>query len=82
MGVGGEAMWVGGLQVLPYMRETGSRSLWAVLFCWASAGFWTGLMGFLQLRIGRDKYRISASTVGAEPLNPEHRTALIMPTCN
>ncbi|MCP6491806.1 hypothetical protein NL519_37245, partial [Klebsiella pneumoniae] len=25
---------------------------------------------------------ISASTVGDEPLNPEHRTALIMPICN
>lgn len=39
-------------------------------------------MGFLQLLIGRDKYSISASTVGDEPLNPEHRTALIMPICN
>jgi membrane glycosyltransferase len=27
-------------------------------------------MGFLQLLIGRDKYSISASTVGDEPLNP------------
>lgn len=44
--------------------------------------FWTALMGFLQLLIGRDKYSISASTVGDEPLNPEHRTALIMPICN
>ncbi len=39
-------------------------------------------MGFLQLLIGRDKYSISASTVGDEPLNPAHRTALIMPICN
>jgi membrane glycosyltransferase len=39
-------------------------------------------MGFLQLLIGRDKYSISYSTVGDEPLNPEHRTALIMPICN
>lgn len=39
-------------------------------------------MGFLQLLMGRDKYSISASTVGDEPLNPEHRTALIMPICN
>ncbi len=36
--------------------------------------------GELQLLIGRDKYSIS-STVGDEPLNPEHRTALIMPIC-
>jgi membrane glycosyltransferase len=39
------------------------------LFCWVSAGFWTALMGFLQLLMGRDKYSISASTVGDEPLN-------------
>ena len=51
-------------------------------FLLVSAGFWTALMGFLQLLIGRDKYSISASTVGDEPLNPEHRTALIMPICN
>ncbi len=38
-------------------------------------------MGFLQLLIGRDKYSISASTAGDEPLNPEQWTALIMPIC-
>ncbi|MGM1299013.1 glucans biosynthesis glucosyltransferase MdoH, partial [Enterobacter hormaechei] len=57
-------------------------SFMQLLFCWVSAGFWTALMGFLQLLMGRDKYSISASTVGDEPLNPEHRTALIMPICN
>lgn len=36
----------------------------------------------MQLLIGRDKYSISYSTAGDEPLNPEHRTALIMPICN
>lgn len=70
------------MQLLPYMLQTGILILFAVLFCWVSAGFWTALMGFLQLLIGRDKYSISASTVGDEPLNPEHRTALIMPICN
>ena len=70
------------MQLLPYVLQTGILILFAVLFCWVSAGFWTALMGFLQLLIGRDKYSISASTVGDEPLNPEHRTALIMPICN
>lgn len=58
------------MQLLPYMLQTGILILFAVLFCWVSAGFWTALMGFLQLLIGRDKYSISASTVGDEPLNP------------
>ncbi len=70
------------LQLLPYVLQTGILILFAILFCWVSAGFWTALMGFLQLMIGRDKYSISYSTTGDEPLNPEHRTALIMPICN
>lgn len=74
----GQDIWVSFMQLLPYMLQTGILILFAVLFCWVSAGFWTALMGFLQLLIGRDKYSISASTVGDEPLNPEHRTALIM----
>ncbi len=70
------------MQILPYVLQTGILFLFAILFCWVSAGFWTALMGFLQLLIGRDKYSISYSTVGDEALNPEHRTALIMPICN
>lgn len=68
--------------ILPYILQTGILFLFAILFCWVSAGFWTALMGFLQLLIGRDKYSISYSTTEDEPLNPEHRTALIMPICN
>jgi membrane glycosyltransferase len=70
------------LQLLPYVLQTGILVLFAILFCWVSAGFWTALMGFLQLLIGRDKYSITASTTGLEPLNPKNRTALIMPICN
>ncbi len=70
------------MQLLPYVLQSGILILFAILFCWVSAGFWTALMGFLQLLIGKDKYSISASTVGDEPINPEHRTALIMPICN
>lgn len=70
------------LRVLPYVLQTGILLLFAILFCWVSAGFWTALMGFLQLLIGKDKYSISWSTVGDEPLNPQNRTALIMPICN
>ncbi|CAJ0998365.1 glucans biosynthesis glucosyltransferase MdoH [Sodalis praecaptivus] len=70
------------LQLLPYVLQSGILILFAILFCWVSAGFWTALMGFWQLLIGHDKYSISASTTGDEPLNPAHRTALIMPICN
>ncbi|CAK9884652.1 MAG: Glucans biosynthesis glucosyltransferase H [Candidatus Erwinia impunctatus] len=70
------------LLLLPYVLQTGILFLFAVLFCWVSAGFWTALMGFLQLLIGKDKYSISYGTTGSEPINPQHRTALIMPICN
>ncbi|MEN4929218.1 glucans biosynthesis glucosyltransferase MdoH [Erwinia billingiae] len=70
------------LQILPYVLQTGILFLFAVLFCWVSAGFWTALMGFLQLMIGKDKYSISYGLNGDEPINPEHRTALIVPICN
>ncbi|QUG76329.1 glucans biosynthesis glucosyltransferase MdoH [Erwinia sp. E602] len=70
------------MQILPYVLQTGILFLFAILFCWVSAGFWTALMGFLQLLIGKDKYSISYLTNGDEPINPEHRTALIMPICN
>lgn len=75
-------LWQSLLQLLPYILQSGILILFAILFCWVSAGFWTALMGFLQLLIGHDKYSISASTTGDEPLNIEHRTALIMPICN
>ena len=70
------------LQLLPYVLQTGILILFAILFCWVSAGFWTALMGFVQLMMGKDKYSISYSTTGDEPLDPENRTALIMPICN
>ncbi|MCL7708816.1 hypothetical protein M8368_36215, partial [Enterobacter kobei] len=61
------------MQLLPYVLQSGILILFAILFCWVSAGFWTALMGFLQLLIGKEKYSISASTGGDEPINPEHR---------
>lgn len=78
----GKALLQYTLELLPYVLQFGILILFAILFCWVSAGFWTALMGFLQLLIGRDKYSISASTVGDEPIDAAHRTALIMPICN
>ncbi|HWD33345.1 MAG TPA: glucan biosynthesis glucosyltransferase H, partial [Pseudomonas sp.] len=49
-------------QVWPYALQTSILILFGILFCWVSAGFWTALMGFLELLTGRDKYRISGSS--------------------
>lgn len=69
-------------QVLPYALQTTILILFGILFCWVSAGFWTALMGFLELLTGRDKYRISGASAGNEPIEPGARTALVMPICN
>ena len=69
-------------QVWPYALQTTILILFGILFCWVSAGFWTALMGFLELLTGRDKYRISGSSAGNEPIEKGARTALVMPICN
>jgi membrane glycosyltransferase len=69
-------------QVLPYVLQTSILILFGILFCWVSAGFWTALMGFLELITGRDKYRISGASAGNEPIAKDARTALVMPICN
>ncbi|WP_095092546.1 glucans biosynthesis glucosyltransferase MdoH [Pseudomonas sp. Irchel 3A5] len=73
-----QTMW----QVLPYALQTSILLLFGILFCWVSAGFWTALMGFLELLTGRDKYRISGASAGNEPIEKGARTALVMPICN
>jgi len=69
-------------QVLPYALQTSILILFGILFCWVSAGFWTALMGFLELLTGHDKYRISGASAGDEPIPRDARTALVMPICN
>ncbi len=72
--------------VLPYqgaqILEVAILGLFALLFGWVSAGFWTALMGFLQLLIGRDRYSISATAAEDAPITPGARTAIVMPICN
>ncbi len=72
--------------VLPYqggqILEMAILLLFALLFCWVSAGFWTALMGFLQLMMGRDRYSISATVAEGVPIAPTTRTAIVMPICN
>lgn len=69
-------------QVLPYAIQFGVLVLFAILFCWVSAGFWTALMGFWELLRGRDRYSISGRSVGHEPIASGARTAIVMPICN
>ncbi|APR96500.1 glucosyltransferase [Pandoraea thiooxydans] len=72
--------------VLPYQGrdplEIVALILFAILFCWVSAGFWTAIMGFFVLLFGRDRYVISRTAVGQEPLAEGARTAVVMPICN
>ncbi|WP_422403654.1 glucans biosynthesis glucosyltransferase MdoH [Pseudomonas sp. GZD-209] len=77
-----QPLWDTVVQVWPYALQTSILILFGILFCWVSAGFWTALMGFLELLTGRDKYRISGSSAGNEPIPTEARTALVMPICN
>jgi membrane glycosyltransferase len=72
--------------VLPYqgtqILEIGILFLFVLLFSWVSAGFWTAMMGFLQLLMGRDRYSITARGSNDAPIEPGARTALVMPICN
>ncbi|MGH8809488.1 MAG: glucans biosynthesis glucosyltransferase MdoH, partial [Noviherbaspirillum sp.] len=85
--------------VLPYQGTTPPElalvALFAVLFCWVSAGFWTAMTGFLVLLRGSDRYGVSRHAHGDTPGDdtpgddtpiaaeaPDVRTALVMPICN
>jgi membrane glycosyltransferase len=72
--------------VMPYqggqILEVLILILFVILFGWISAGFWTAMMGFLQLMIGRDRHSISARGLSDGPLPPQARCALVMPICN
>jgi membrane glycosyltransferase len=72
--------------VLPYHGaqplEIAILALFALLFCWVSAGFWTAILGFLVLLPGGDRYAISRSAGNDVPLDPRARTAVVMPIAN
>jgi membrane glycosyltransferase len=74
--------------VLPYHGaqplEMALLALFAILFAWISAGFWTALAGFWVLARGRDRYAISRRMLGDSPASipPDARTAIVMPICN
>ena len=73
-------------RVLPYQGTTplemGLLALFALLFCWVSAGFWTAMTGFLLLITGKDQYLISKTAITDGPIDADARTAIVMPICN
>lgn len=73
-------------KVLPYQGskplEIGLLGLFAILFCWVSAGFWTALAGLLVMLRGTDQFSISAADAAGKPLDAAARTAIVMPICN
>lgn len=72
--------------VLPYHGaqplELAILALFAVLFCWVSAGFWTAVMGFIVLLGRGDRYAISRAAPADAPIEAQARTAVIMPIAN
>jgi membrane glycosyltransferase len=59
----------------------GQIGLFALLFAWVCAGFFTAMMGFwVQLR--GDRFALSAKSVLHHRLAQDARTAIIMPICN
>lgn len=73
------------LQALPPDGANALRyaqiGLFALLFAWVSAGFFTALMGFRVLLRG-DPHALSAQDAGRAPIDAKARTAIVMPICN
>jgi membrane glycosyltransferase len=61
--------------------EYGQIGLYGLLSGWVVTGFVTALMGF-YVSVRGDKHALSAKQVVDHPMNPEARTAIIMPICN
>ncbi|QAU35470.1 glucans biosynthesis glucosyltransferase MdoH [Janthinobacterium sp. 17J80-10] len=73
-------------RVLPYQGEQPlemvALALFALLFCWVSAGFWTALAGFLVLWRGGDSFAVSSRNAREGTIDMAARTAMVMPVCN
>jgi membrane glycosyltransferase len=61
--------------------EYSQIALYGLLSGWVVTGFVTALMGF-YVSVRGDKHALSARQVADHPMNPEARTAIIMPICN
>lgn len=73
-------------EVLPYngqqKLEIVILVLFAVLFLWLSAGFWTAAMGFFQLLTNKRHYLASRVEAEQATIARETRIAVAMPVCN
>ena len=61
--------------------QYGQLALFALLSAWVVTGFVTALMGF-WVSLRGDAHTLSAASVRNHPMNPDARTAIIMPICN
>jgi membrane glycosyltransferase len=72
--------------ILPYhgqqLLEIAMLVLFAILFAWISGGFWTAIAGFALQLLGGDRYAISRTATGSEPLESAARAAVVMPIRN
>lgn len=72
--------------VLPYQGtrwlEILLLILFAILFCWVSAGFWTAMAGFLVLLRGSDRFAVTRTLDQQLALPTDARTAIVMPIRN
>ena len=59
----------------------GQIALFMILSVWVVTGFVTALMGF-YVSLRADPHALSARQVREHPMNPEVRTAIVMPICN
>ena len=66
------------------LAERGLLVLFGILFAWISAGFWTGVMGAGVVLFGRGKSPLMRplAAEAVRPLDPNARTAIVMPICN
>jgi membrane glycosyltransferase len=73
------------LQLLPAQGrgtlEPLIAGLFGALFGWISIGFWTAVAGFALLLRGGDRFALGRAE-GAGPIDPQARTAIVMPVCN
>lgn len=64
----------------PFLQGA-QTALFALLFAWVAAGFFTAVMGFAALLRG-DRHMLSRESANKGPVDANARTALIMPICN
>ena len=71
-------------EILPYKArqpmEMATLALFAILFAWISAGFWTAIAGWILLMLGKDEHAVGRGPL--PELDAQARTAIVMPICN